>query len=597
MRDPVESLLDSSELPEAIQKRIFAIVSEAGLDTENKLDVAEELIAHFEDGLSAGKSSKELLEAFGNEHVAAHLIVKSRRKLNLGNTEHIMGQGDHVFSKLWQNLRYAGRRLAQSPGFTAVAVLSLALGIGANTAIFSLVNAVILEAPPFDKPEELVDILRTAPDFPYGTFSHPDFEDLRDGTRDVFTGVAAASFLIVQMDHEGSVETIPAQIMSGNYFPLLGLEAEVGRTLLPEDDVAEGGHPVVMLGHGFWRRAFGAAPDIVGREILLGGRPYTIVGVAAENYQGAFRGLPVAVFAPMMMVNELQPGGDDDLKSRSIQSLFVKGRLAAGVSVTRAQTAVDGVAQYLKGLNLDDFDPDTGFQLVPTEEVILFPAFDRYLHAAAWLLMVVVGLVLLIACTNLTSFVLAKGCGSTEGDRLARGLGRQTTDFDGTAVDRNNSSRPCGWSGRRRFGGGSSASSGSSRPSSTHSDCARLELGRDGPRFLLWNFSFGWRSPRTRTRYPEHQLGYGFRASRRVHGRWRTRPSVSTQWSGRGSSGRFPCASRWSGIVFKECSASSSGGPGIRTGADGDTVAFRVGRQVPGRGRSDVHAHPVGANQ
>jgi hypothetical protein len=327
MRDPVESLLDSSELPEVIQKRIRAIVSRAGLDIENKLDVAEELIAHFEDGLSAGKTSEALLGAFGDEHVVATLIVRTRRRLSLGNMEHIMGHGDHIFSKLWQNLRYAGRRLAQSPGFTTVAILSLALGIGANTAIFSLVNAVILEAPPFEKPEELVDILRTAPDFPFGTFSHPDFKDLRDGTQDVFTGVAAASFLIVQMDHEGSVETIPAQIMSGNYFPLLGLEAEVGRTLLPEDDVAEGAHPVVMLGHGFWRRAFGADPDVVGQEILLGGRPYTIVGVATEDYQGAFRGLPVAVLAPMMMANELQPGGDDDLKSRSIQSLFVKGRL------------------------------------------------------------------------------------------------------------------------------------------------------------------------------------------------------------------------------------------------------------------------------
>ncbi len=411
MSDSVENLLAFSELPETIRNRISAIVSGDGLDIDGKLDVAEELIAHFADGLSAGKSSAELLSAFGDERLTTSLITRTRRKRQraLGNTEHLMEHGDHIFSKLWQNLRYAGRRLAQSPGFTGIAILSLALGIGANTAIFSLVNAVILEAPPFEKPEELVDILRTAPDFPYGTFSYPDFEDLRDATGDSFTGVAAASFIIVQADQEGRVETIPAQIMSGNYFPLLGLDAEVGRTLLPEDDVAEGAHPVVMLGHGFWRRTFGADPDVVGQEIRLGGRPYTIVGVAAEDYQGAFRGLPVAVFAPMMMANELQPGGSDDLKSRSIQSLFVKGRLATGVSMTRAQAAVDGVAEHLKGLNLEDFDPDTGFRLVPTEEVILFPAFDRYLHAAAWLLMIVAGLVLLIACTNLTSFVLARG--------------------------------------------------------------------------------------------------------------------------------------------------------------------------------------------
>jgi predicted permease len=409
-RAAIERALAVSELPREIQERIIAVVSALPLGVEQTYDVALELIAHFEDGLSSGRPPAELLASFGEEQTVVSLIRKTKRRRwpFRQDTEHIMS-GDSFLSTLWQNFHYAGRRLAQSPGFTATAVLSLALGIGANTTIFSLVNAVILKDPPFEKPEELVNVLRTAPDFPYGTFSYPDFKDLRDGTEDVFSAVSASQILFVQTDRDGGVELINAEAVSGSHFPMLGLEAEMGRTLLPEDDLAEGAHPVVMLGHGYWQRAFGANPDVVGEEVRLGGRLYTIIGVAPEDYPGSFRGLPVAVFLSLMMVNDLQPGGADDLKSRSIQSLFVKGRIAPGVTMVRAQAVVSGVADHLRGLDLEDFDPDTGFLLVPTGDVILMPGMDPYIRAAAWLLMVVVGLVLLIACTNLASFLLAKG--------------------------------------------------------------------------------------------------------------------------------------------------------------------------------------------
>jgi len=313
-----------------------------------------------------------------------------------------MVRADSIFATLWQNLRYAGRRLVQSLGFTITAVLSLALGIGANTAIFSLVNDVLLKESAFDAPEELVEIYLTDPDLPFNIFSYPDFEDLRDETQDVFSGVTASRFVLTQVDREGIVETIPGQAVTGNHFTLLGLEAEVGRVLLPEDDLAIGAHPVVMLGHGYWLRAFGGNPEVVGQELRVAGRAYTIVGVATEDYTGVFRGIAPAMFAPIMMVNELQPGGDNELEDRGNQSYFVKGRLKPGITMARAQTAVEAVASHLRELDLEDFDPDASFLLVPTED-------DRYIYAAAWLLMVVVGLVLLIACTNLASFLLARG--------------------------------------------------------------------------------------------------------------------------------------------------------------------------------------------
>jgi predicted permease len=319
------------------------------------------------------------------------------------------GQGDSIFNKVWQNLRFAGRRLTQSPGFTCTAVLSLALGIGANTAIFSLVNAVILRDLPLEAPEELVDIYESNPDFPFNVFSYPDYIDFQEGTREVFSDVSASRLALVQVDRDGGVEMHAGEVVTGNTFTLLGVEAHVGRTLLPEDDVNEGAHPVAMLGHGYWQRAFGANPDVVGQEIRLNGRPYTIVGVAREDYPGTFRGIAPAVFVPTMMINEIQPSQRNELEARGNHSYFVKGRLRPGVTMAQAQSAMDAVAQHLTETELENWDPDASFFMVPTEDVILFPPFDRFVYAAAWLLMIVVGLVLLIACTNLASFLLARG--------------------------------------------------------------------------------------------------------------------------------------------------------------------------------------------
>jgi hypothetical protein len=188
-----------------------------------------------------------------------------------------------VFGGSWRNLRYAGRRLIQTPGFTVTAVVSLALGIGANTAIFSLVNAILLRHLPFRTPEELVDVYESNPDLPYTPFSYPDYADFRDGTREVFSEVLASRIVLLQVESRSSVEVAAGEAVTGNYFPGLGVRAHLGRTLLPQDDIARGAHPVVMLGYGHWQRAFGGDPGVVGREIRLGGRPYTIVGVAPHR--------------------------------------------------------------------------------------------------------------------------------------------------------------------------------------------------------------------------------------------------------------------------------------------------------------------------
>jgi predicted permease len=329
---------------------------------------------------------------------------------------------------LWRNLHYAGRRLARTPGFTAIAVFSLALGIGASTAMFSLVNAVVLRKLPIAAPEEVLAVYLSTPDYTYNVFSYPDFEDLRDDTGDVFSGLAATRLIFAQADHDGSIEMIAGEAVSGGFFQVLGVEAQLGRTLLPEDDIAAGAHPVVMLGHKYWQSRFAGDPDVVGKEIRLGGRTYAIIGVAHQDYSGSFATLTPAIYAPMMMINQLQPGTTDQLTARGNHSIFVKGRMQSGVSLPQVQGAVDSVAARLTELAPEDWDKGSSFLLIPQEEVIFYPPMDSFIRAASWLLMIVVSLVLLMACTNLASFLLAKTLDRSQeiAVRLALGARRRS---------------------------------------------------------------------------------------------------------------------------------------------------------------------------
>jgi predicted permease len=304
------------------------------------------------------------------------------------------------------DLRDAIRSLARRPGFTAVALLSLAIGIGANTAIFSLVNAILLRPTPITHPERVVNIYLHQTAFAYSTLSYPELRDLRDGAGEVFAEIGSSQIIPAQVDGEGGIGTLLAEVVTGNYFQMLGVNAAVGRTLRPEDDVDRGGHPVVMLGFGYWQSAFGGRADAVGRQMRIGGRSYTVVGAAPAAFPGTTTGLAPAFYAPAAMVEALI--GSPMLDVRGDHSLFVKARLRDGVSIAQADAAVARVAASLTRDAIPGWDPAGRFTLVPTTDVLLYPPLDSYVRGSAWLLTVVVGLVLLLACTNLASFLLAR---------------------------------------------------------------------------------------------------------------------------------------------------------------------------------------------
>ncbi|HXW06519.1 MAG TPA: ABC transporter permease [Vicinamibacterales bacterium] len=313
------------------------------------------------------------------------------------------------------DLRYAVRTLAASPTFTLVAILSLAIGIGVNTTIFSAVNAVLLRPLPVERPGDLVDIY-TAGVSDYSTSSWPDFEDLRRSAT-VFSGLLGHSLMFANVSRDGQSRIVMGEVVTANYFDLLGVRAAVGRTFVPGEDAVPGGNRLAILGHGFWHREFGASPSAIGQTVRLRGLDYTVIGVAPAAFTGMMPGFAPDLWIPASMVDEVEPVGIQDvvpsptgrtrLERRGQRWMFVKGRLKPGVSMAQASAEVAAVMAGLERAH-----PATNRNrralLVASHAVRIHPFVDGALVPGAALLMAAVGLVLIIACANVANMLLAR---------------------------------------------------------------------------------------------------------------------------------------------------------------------------------------------
>ena len=309
--------------------------------------------------------------------------------------------------RLLADLRLALRRSRKRVGFTLVAVLSLALGIGANTAIFSLIDAILLRRTPIPHPEQVAEIYQRQPQFAYAPFSYPDYRDFRDATRSVFAQVSISQYSITARDMGDHVETMTGEMVNGDYFHLLGLTPVIGRLLGPEDDVSPGAHPVIVISYDYWTRYFNRDARVVGQKLRLAGRDYTIVGVAPKAYAGSLAGIAPSFYGSIQMINEVNAGFGDQLGVRGNHSAFLKARLAPNVSMAQARAAAATFTADMRRRYASDWT-GASLTIVPLSEITVNPMLDSVIVPAATALMAVVGLVLLVACANLASFLLAQ---------------------------------------------------------------------------------------------------------------------------------------------------------------------------------------------
>ena len=305
---------------------------------------------------------------------------------------------------LIKDIRYGLRNFVKRPGFTLIAIVTLALGIGANTAIFSLVNTVLLRPLPVPHPEELTEV--------YGTFhngadytiqSYLNYKDYRD-RNDVFSGLMAYRFAPMSISHESRNERVWGYLVSGNYFNVLQIQPFLGRYFTDDEDKTPGSHPVAVISYGNWQKRFASDHGIVGKPLSLNGHVFTIIGVAPEGFNGTEVAYGPEIFVPMMMAHEVEPGSNW-LESRDSDNLFAVGRLKPGVTVAQAESALANITLQL-GKEFPRENEGRGVRLLTPG--LFIPDIRNSVVSFSSVLMGVVGLVLLLACVNLANLLLAR---------------------------------------------------------------------------------------------------------------------------------------------------------------------------------------------
>jgi predicted permease len=341
---------------------------------------------------------------------------------------------------LLRDLKYTFRNLARAPGFTAVAVLTLGLGIGANTAIFTLLDQILLRLLPVKEPRQLV--LLTMKGRNYGNnwggnaISHPMFRDFRDHNR-VFSDMFCRFPLAASMTTGERSERVSVELVSGTYFSTLGIVPAVGRLFTPEDDVTRSGHPYVVLNFSYWKSRFAGDPQIVGSTLLLNNYKMTVVGVSEEGFDGVELGFSPKIFVPIMMQPQIMVGNPEDmLKERRNRWVNAFGRLKPAVSLEQAKASLEpfmhsmleSEVQLPAFSRASKYDRDEflkcWIELLPGSQGRSF--VRSQLSTPLWVLMATTGMVLLIACANLANLMLVRGSGRAKeiAVRLAMGATR-----------------------------------------------------------------------------------------------------------------------------------------------------------------------------
>jgi predicted permease len=309
-----------------------------------------------------------------------------------------------------KDLHYAFRMLLKNPGFTLIAVLALALGIGANTAIFSVFNGMLWRPLPVKDPQQIVVLARKSRtvDFPTG-LSYPDFQDYRQ-LKTVFSDLIVYAPSPVNFGAEGRPERAWVELVSGNYFSVLGLDAVRGRTFSPDEGWVLGKDPLIVLGYKYWQRRFGGDATVIGRTVQINNHAFTIIGIAPERYRGAYYFLEPDFYLPITTINLLDASAADLLTKRGDSGIRVLGRLQPGITPAQAMAAAEPIERRL-ATEFPDSHKDASLLVLPELNARPEPGLGGFMSTAMIVFMLLVGLVLLIACANVANLILARANG------------------------------------------------------------------------------------------------------------------------------------------------------------------------------------------
>ncbi len=376
--------------------RVQALFSSQRLD----VDLEDELRSHIEmeteanirRGMTPAEARRVALVEFGGVTQTAEAYRE--------------GRGLAWVETVIQDIRFALRNFRKSPGFTSVAIASLALGMGVNTAIFSMVNMLLLRPLPVQDPEQLIRLsIQQKGGLPLPLFSYPDYREISEQTTGAFSGILAYQTGLDGLSIDGRADRIITHYVTGNYFSLLGVKATLGRLILPSEGMVEGADPVLVLAYTFWASHFASDPNIIGKRVLINGRPVTVVGIGPKKFHGVQAMLDVQGYLPLSLGSISNAAVSGSFHNRSLPYLYVLSRLGPGVTLDQAETRLKVIAKRLaaaypkalEGVSLQAAAERTG--RVPDA---------AGLSSLSAVFLAMAALVLVLACVNLANLLMVR---------------------------------------------------------------------------------------------------------------------------------------------------------------------------------------------